>query len=233
MSEQHIKHRFYGRRHGRPLKPARQQAMDLLDEMRLPEGTITALAPLFPAQITRYWLEIGFGNGEHLIGQLQQNPDVGFIGCEPFINGVSALISDAEKAGVRDRVRIHNDDARHLLPNLPEGTFDRAFVLFSDPWPKARHHRRRFIQPETLDMLSRLLKPGSELRIATDDPGLADWSAEQISTHPAFDWPLTSRQDWLQAPDDWVATRYQTKALEQGRHSFYIRSFRIDLLQKS
>lgn len=226
MTETQPKHRFYGRRQGRPLKPARQEAMNHLDGLRLPEGDIKNVAEMFPSHVKHFWLEVGFGNGEHLIGQLLQYPDVGFIGCEPFVNGVSALIQNAKAAEVLDRVRIHPEDARPLLPRLPAASFDRAFVLFSDPWPKARHHRRRFIQPETLDMLARLLKPGSELRLATDDPDLAGWSIEQVTHHPAFDWRAESQQDWQQAPDDWVGTRYQAKALEQGRPSFYIRSWR-------
>jgi len=221
-------HRFYGRRQGRPLKNARAEALSQLAASQVPPGE-DLLDPvnLLPSTVKKYWLEIGFGNGEHMIGQLQNNPDIGFIGCEPFVNGVSAALKDAAAVEVIDRLRVHADDARALLPRLPTASIDRGFVLFSDPWPKTRHHRRRFIQSETLDMLARLLRSGAELRLATDDPGLAGWSVEQIHTHPAFDWRANSMKDWQTAPEDWVPTRYQIKALEQGRPSFYLRSWRV------
>ena len=223
-----IPHRFYGRRLGRPLKNARAEALSQLADYQVPPGTDAIEAKtLFPVAVQDVWLEIGFGNGEHMIGQLQNNPGIGLIGCEPFVNGVSAALKDAAAAGVIDRLRVHADDARHLLPRLPQAGIGRAFVLFSDPWPKTRHHRRRFIQPETLDMLARLLRPGAELRIATDHPDLAGWSVEQVTRHPGFEWRANRMADWQTAPEDWVPTRYQMKALADGRPSFYIRAWRV------
>lgn len=159
-----------------------------------------------------YWLEIGFGGGEHLAWQGAQHPRIGLIGCEPFVNGVSSLLHQIEQQGL-DNIRIHPDDARPLIDALPDASIDRCFLLFPDPWPKARHHRRRFVGPETLDAVARILSDGAEFRLASDDAGLVDWMLYQLRRHPAFRWTASRAADWRTRPPDWPGTRYESKAL--------------------
>ncbi|GAB5389558.1 MAG: tRNA (guanosine(46)-N7)-methyltransferase TrmB [Alphaproteobacteria bacterium] len=216
---------FYGRRKGRPLNAGRQRAMDdLFPGMQMPVDPPqdqTELQSVFGPDINDIWLEIGFGNGEHLAEQAARNPQVGMLGCEPYINGVSALVAQAGERDL-DNIRIHADDARPLMDNLPEACIGRAFVLFADPWPKARHARRRFIGPDNLDRLARLIRPGGELRLATDWPQLAAWMLQHTLEHPAFEWLAESASDWRKAPDDWVPTRYQIKTEGQGRKPVFL-----------
>lgn len=213
---------FYGRRHGRPLSPKRKETVDRLmplycldlDKDLAPDS----LDPrsFFGPEITEIWLEIGFGGGEHLAWQAEHNPHVGIIGCEPFMNGVSSLLRHIDEKKLQN-VRILGDDARPLLNALKSESLNRAFVLFADPWPKKRHAFRRFIGPDNLPKLSRLLKDGAELRLASDDPQLIAWELEHTIRHPDFDWSATTPQDWRVRPDDWPATRYEQKAIKQGR----------------
>ena len=177
-------------------------------------ATGAALDPagLFPREMRAFWLEIGFGAGEHLAWQGARHPDIGLIGCEPFVNGVSSLLKRIDEGGL-DNIRIHPDDARPLIESLPEASIARCFLLFPDPWPKARHHRRRFVRLETLDSLARILTDGAEFRIASDDSGLVDWMLYQLRRHPAFRWSATRAQDWRTRPEDWPPTRYEAKAL--------------------
>jgi len=166
------------------------------------------------------WLEIGFGGGEHLAWQAEHHPDIGLIGCEPYENGVVALLGH-----VRDRdlanVRIWNDDARPLLARLAAASIARAFVLFPDPWPKARHHKRRLIQAPFLDALARVLAPGAEFRLASDHADYVEWMLERVPVHPAF--TLTARLD--ARPDGWPETRYAAWSIGEGRKPAYL-SFR-------
>lgn len=175
-------------------------------------GTEIDPAKLFGRAMTACWLEIGFGAGEHLAWQAAQHPEVGIIGCEPFVNGVSSLLHQIDKSGL-DNIRIHPDDARPLIDALPDGSIDRCFLLFPDPWPKARHHRRRFVGPETLDAVARILSDGAEFRLASDDSGLVDWMLYQLRRHPAFRWAASRAADWRTRPPDWPGTRYESKAL--------------------
>ncbi len=176
---------------------------------------------LFPAAPSAVWLEIGFGGGEHLAWQAAANPEVGIIGAEIFLNGVAKALR-ALKAQQSRAVRIYTGDARDLLDCLAPGSLDRAFLLFPDPWPKARHNKRRFVQPETLDRLATLLRPGAEFRLATDDPDYAAWMLACLDRHPAFDWPVASAADWRRRPADWPPTRYEEKALAAGRRPVFV-----------
>jgi tRNA (guanine-N7-)-methyltransferase len=173
-------------------------------------------ATLFGAAQRRYWLEIGFGAGEHLAWQAIHHPDIGLIGCEPFVNGVAAALARIETAGIAN-VRLWPEPAAPLLDVLADGALARAFVLFPDPWPKARHHKRRFIQRANLDRLARLLAPGGELRIATDDPDYRRWILAQVLDHGGFEWLARRPADWRERPPDWPATRYEEKARAAGR----------------
>lgn len=165
-----------------------------------------------------YWLEIGFGGGEHLAHQAGLHPDIGIIGCEPYIPGIAGLLSYISEHKVGN-VRVYTDDARHLMERLPDACLSRVFILYPDPWPKARHHKRRLVSKPTLDALSRVMKPGSLLRLATDDADYATWMLEQLLPHPDFTWTAKGCDDWLKPPADWISTRYEQKALA-GRPTY-------------
>jgi tRNA (guanine-N7-)-methyltransferase len=220
----------WGRRQGPKLRPGRRS---LLDE-RLPEVGFTIpesgrLDPraLFGGEDRPVWLEIGFGAGEHLAWQAEANPDVGLIGVEPFINGVARLLGLLEESGRRN-VRVLTDDARLLLTALPDASLERAFVLFPDPWPKLRHQKRRIVNRVTTAELARLLKPGAELRAATDDPDYARWMLEVLLAEPRLKWTAERASDWRERPADWPATRYEEKALAAGRRPTFLRFRRVE-----
>jgi tRNA (guanine-N7-)-methyltransferase len=213
---------FYGRRQGHKLRQGRQRLIDeLLPSLQLTLDQTAEPARLFEQAVNDTWLEIGFGAGEHLAGQALAYPNVGFIGCEPFINGVATLLRHVEQSDISN-IKIFNDDARQLLPVLPEESIGRVFVLFSDPWPKTRHHRRRFITSQTLDQLARLMKDGAELRFVSDHAGYIRWVLELIQTHPDFTWPVRRPCDWQIPPADWVSSRYEMKAQRQGIPCIYL-----------
>lgn len=195
-------------------------------QIALPEmgGTLDP-ALLFAAPVADVWLEIGFGGGEHLAAQARAHPENGMIGCEPYVNGVAALLARIEAENIAN-IRILPSDARDLLDALPDACIGRAFILFPDPWPKARHARRRLVAPETLDALARILKNGAELRLATDDPGYLRWMLEHALRCADLRWTARSPGDWRTRPADWPATRYEEKAASQGRKSSYLRFVR-------
>jgi tRNA (guanine-N7-)-methyltransferase len=209
---------LYGRRRGKKLRAGQESLLGTL----LPRVALTLpaepakidLADLFGGGLPSggVWLEVGFGAGEHLVWQAEHNPDVGLIGCEPFINGVAKCLAHIERTAVTN-VRLFADDARLVMAALPAQSLDRVFVLFPDPWPKTRHHKRRFVQRATLDMLAGLMRPGAELRLATDDPSYLPWMVEQACSHPAFDWLAERPADWRGRPRDWPPTRYEQKML--------------------
>ena len=206
---------LYGRRRGKKLRAGQEALLDTLLPRLLvkvpPEPQKLDLAALFGGA-RDIWLEVGFGAGEHLVWQAEQHADVGLIGCEPFINGVAKCLAHIERTGVTN-VRLFNDDARLLMAALPEQSLARAFILFPDPWPKTRHHKRRFVQRDTLDELARLMKPGAELRLATDDPSYLPWMVEHACVHSAYDWQAERPADWRDRPADWPPTRYEQKML--------------------
>ena len=220
---------LYGRRTGHRLRPHARGLLDtLLPHLAVPLEAGETLDPfaLFAPRPRAVWLEIGFGGGEHLAAQAAAHPDVGFIGCEPFVNGIAKLLIAVE-AGNLANVRVHGDDARPLIEALPEASLERAFVLFPDPWPKTRHHKRRFIQTETLDAIARALVDGGELRVATDIMDYASWTLAHAVPHPAFEWLARRPADWRTPPDDWVETRYEGKAKAAGRAPVYLRFRRL------
>lgn len=209
--------RSFGRRKGRRLRPGRKALFDRLlptVALTLPSGGAALdLTALFPRPMSGFWLEIGFGAGEHLAWQAGQNPDIGMLGCEPFVNGVSSLLRRIDDRGLVN-IRIHADDARPLIAALPDASIDRCFLLFPDPWPKTRHHRRRFVQRDTLDMLARILADEAEFRVASDDSGLIDWVLYHLRRHESFRWTAGGAADWRSRPPDWPPTRYEAKALQ-------------------
>ncbi len=173
------------------------------------------------------WLEIGFGGGEHLAAQAEAHPDIGFIGCEPFMNGVARLMSDIDKRGLRN-IRVHSDDARDLMDALPEASITRCFILFPDPWPKARHNNRRIVSRENLDALARVLSDGAELRLASDHMEYVRWMLFHILRHGAFEWLCRGPENWRRRPADAAPTRYEEKALARGDACVYLRFRRRD-----
>jgi tRNA (guanine-N7-)-methyltransferase len=216
---------FYGRRRGRPLRAGqRERQQHLLPRLSfaLPEDGKLDPASLFPPKCHGVWVEIGFGGGEHLAEQAERHRDIGFIGCEVFENGVAKLLGEVERRGL-DNVRVFADDARPLLAALPPHSISRVFILFPDPWPKVRHHKRRLVAPATLDRLAVIMTDGAELRLATDDPGYQSWMLEHATNHPAFTWTARRPGDWRDRPDDWPATRYEQKARKAGRIPIFLR----------
>lgn len=216
---------LYGRRQGRPLSAHQFELVrDVLPNVSLPDGAID-LEALFP-KAKSFALEVGFGSGEHLAAQALKHPERGFIGCEPFANGVAKLLAQVDASSLTN-VRIHSNDARDVLERLPPGRLSAMYVLFPDPWPKIRHHKRRFIQPKVLDQIARLIQPGGELRVATDHPDYAHWALAHLIRDERFFWEAECAADWRVRPADWVATRYEQKALNAGRSCIYLRFFRV------
>lgn len=208
------KPKFYGRRKGRPLRQGQAGLLDTaLPALSLPVGVPPYdPATLFNPPPERVWLEVGFGAGEHLAGLAARYPETGFIGCEPFINGVARLVRTVEEKKLRN-IRILADDARLLFDGLEPGSIDRIFVLFPDPWPKKRHWRRRFLGPDNIPHLARLLRPGGILRVATDHAGYLAWILFHMNRSGLFDWTAERADDWRLRPDDRPPTRYEAKSL--------------------
>jgi tRNA (guanine-N7-)-methyltransferase len=204
--------RSYGRIKSRPIKARQAGLMDSL----LPKIALDVSGPLDPRTLkpdaAEVWLEIGFGGGEHMAAQGGRRPDVLILGAEPFLNGVASAVRHVEEQALAN-VRILHGDARALMMALPDASLDRVFILFPDPWPKTRHHKRRIVQTDTLAELARLLKPGGRLRFATDWAEYADWALERALADPAFDWSAARADDWRRPPADHVTTRYEEKKL--------------------
>jgi tRNA (guanine-N7-)-methyltransferase len=220
---------FYGRRRGRPLRAGqRERQAALLPRLSfaLPDSGPFDPASLFPAGLypraREIWLEIGFGSGEHLAEQAENHPDIGFVGCEVFENGVAKLLGELERRRLTN-VRVYPQDARPLLAALTPRSVSRVFLLFPDPWPKARHQKRRLIAPASLDRLAEVMTDRAELRLATDDPSYLSWMLACATTHPAFRWTARRPADWRERPADWPPTRYEEKARIAGRRPLFLR----------
>jgi tRNA (guanine-N7-)-methyltransferase len=204
--------KLYGRRKG-PKLSGRQTELrrTLLSELAYRVGE----PPLkqFPNSVHDVWLEVGFGAGEHLVWQAQNHPNIGLIGAEPYEMGVAKILTKLEESELNN-VRIYEGDGREILESLPDQSLGRFFLLFPDPWPKTRHHKRRFLQMEVLDQVFRVLRPGAELRFATDDKSYLPYALERLIAHPGFDWLAQSSADWKCRPADWPPTRYEIKAIK-------------------
>jgi tRNA (guanine-N7-)-methyltransferase len=214
MSDEHPRHRLYGRAAGKPLSKTQTGRVEvLLPTLAVPEGGVGELQPLslFPGA-ARVWLEIGFGGGEHLAGQASAHADAGIIGVEPFLEGVAKLLSEVESRALSN-VRIRRGDARDLVAQLADASIDRAFILFPDPWPKTRHRKRRLLQGEFIVELARVMKPGAGLRFATDWADYADRALADVVRSGLFSWTAARADDWRKPPADHVTTRYQEKRL--------------------
>jgi tRNA (guanine-N7-)-methyltransferase len=205
--------KLYGRRKGPKLSAHKEDLRRTL----LPTHAL-AIVPgadprtCFAPPVEDVWLEVGFGAGEHMLALARSNPSVGLIGAEPYESGVAKLLSHMAD-DPPPNLRIHEGDARDILAALPDGTLGKIFVLFPDPWPKTRHHKRRFVQTEMLTAFARVLRPGGEFRFASDDAGYAAWTLERALAHPAFAWTAKSPADFTARPANWPPTRYEAKAL--------------------
>ncbi len=220
--------RSYGRRRGRKLRAGQARLLtDLLARVALDPEDPSPLdaSALFSFRPQALWLEIGFGAGEHLVRQASSHSEIGFIGCEPFVNGIAALLAAVRTHSLAN-IRVWTEDVRLLLPRLPAASLERVFVLFPDPWPKARHHKRRLIQGDFLDLLARVMAPGAELALATDHGDYLAWILERLTAHAGLLWTARGPQDWRKPPADFLPTRYERKARAAGRICVYLRFVR-------
>ncbi|MYE36732.1 MAG: tRNA (guanosine(46)-N7)-methyltransferase TrmB [Rhodobacteraceae bacterium] len=227
-------HNFYGKRLGKKLRNRQREYLEVDLKQRnilnflgkTPEGTKWLdLAKAFPG-MTAIWLEIGFGSGEHLIHQAKANPNVGLIGCEVYLNGVASLLGKLREEDL-DNILLYQDDIRSLFPYFTDQAIERVFVLYPDPWPKKKHHRRRFVTPEHLIPLAKIMKPGARLRIATDISDYARQAVEQLNLNPHFEWEAEAPSDWKLPWKDWQSTRYEKKALLNSRVPIYLTFRRV------
>ncbi len=215
---------FFGRRKGHRLRPHQADLMaDLLPRLAvsLDRPPPSDLAALFSRPLEAVCLEIGFGGGENLVAQAAAAPGTGFIGCEPFVNGMAKILAAIE-AGRRDNVRLYAGDAVDLLAWLPDASIAKVDLLYPDPWPKRRHWKRRFVQDRTVAMLARVLRPGGLFRFATDIPDYAAWTLERLNRAPAFEWTADRADDWRMPWSGFQGTRYEAKAKREGRAPCYL-----------
>jgi tRNA (guanine-N7-)-methyltransferase len=213
---------FFGRRKGKALREGQAaQIEDVLPQLRLPESDIADLAALFSRPMRAVRLEIGFGGGEHLLARMRESPDIGFIGVEPFVNGMAKFLAQIERDGL-DNIRIWDGDAALLLPRLPAGSLDAIDLLYPDPWPKRRQRKRRFVSERTLALLARSLGPGGRFRFASDIDDYVGWTLSRLLASPDFEWTDETAEDWRKPYPGWVRTRYEAKAIAAGRVPSYL-----------
>ena len=215
---------FFGRRKGHRL---RSRQVDLITTL-LPQLAIAIgepppnnLAKMFSRPVEAVRLEIGFGGGENLVTEATADPQVGFIGCEPFVNGMAKILASIA-AGAIDNIRLYAGDAVELLAWLPDASLDEVALLYPDPWPKRRHWKRRFVQERTIAMLARVLRPAGLFRFATDIPDYAAWTLERLIRAPNFVWTAERADDWREPWAGFHGTRYETKAKREGRMPCYL-----------
>jgi tRNA (guanine-N7-)-methyltransferase len=220
----------YGRRMGHKLTPHKQSLLrDLLPQLTLepaPEGYYQDLTALFPGKKAIH-VELGFGSGESLLARATANPDIGYIGGEPFLNGVTSLLGGIEKYGLNN-IRVVADDLRPVLKSLPNRSVERVDILYPDPWPKQRHWKRRVINPTFVEELAKLLKPDGILLLATDHADYSVWMLEHLlARSDIFRWNAIKASDWHQPPTFWTPTRYEAKTRKDGRIPVYLQFIRL------
>jgi tRNA (guanine-N7-)-methyltransferase len=216
---------FYGRRKGKALRPGQERLVrELLPRLLVPSPTGSRqLDPrtLFPDPVDEVRLEIGFGGGEHLLAAARAEPNVGFVGCEPFVNGMAKLLAVVEGEGLTT-IRLWSRDATELIAGLAEASIGRAYLLFPDPWPKRRQRKRRFLSDDNLASLARAVAPGGTLRFATDIDDYAGWALARVLRSPDWDWRPRGPDDWRLPWEGWPGTRYEAKARREGRAASYL-----------
>lgn len=220
---------FYGRRRGKSLKSAQADALT----RRLPELKLDLSLPahrdiksLWPGRVEEVRLEIGFGGGEHLLHRAASNPQTGFIGVEPFVNSMAKMLTSLDADGLTN-IRVYDDDATQVLDWLPDAVLDRIDLLYPDPWPKMKHWKRRFVSTVNLDRFARVLKPGGRFCFASDIDTYVNWTLTHIAAHPEFEWTAKTARDWREPWSGWPGTRYEAKAIREGRTPAYLEFVRL------
>jgi len=219
---------FFGRRKSKGLSPKAEERFEaFLPRLRLdPKSpTISTGTELFPHAPQNIILEIGFGGGEHLLHQATTNPQNGYIGVEPFVNSMAKALRAIEDQKI-ENIRLYDEDAVEIMDWLPESSVDRVDLLYPDPWPKMRHWKRRFVNQKNLTRIARVLKPMGAFHFASDIETYINWTLQHCDAHPAFEWPASSAEDWQTPYSNWVRTRYEAKAIREGRTPCYLRFVR-------
>lgn len=220
---------FWGRRRGKTMKPAQSRAYERVMQtalINLANPAPDSLAALFDATMDGFHLEIGFGGGEHLLAHALRQPHTGFIGVEPFVNSMAKMAANMEEAGAKN-IRLFDDDATILLDWLPDNCLDGIDLLYPDPWPKKKHWKRRFVSQVNLTRFARVLKPGAHFRFASDIDTYVNWTLNHAHAHPDFKWLADSADDWRNPYPNWVRTRYEAKAVREGRTPCYLTFERV------
>ncbi|MCB1417842.1 MAG: tRNA (guanosine(46)-N7)-methyltransferase TrmB [Notoacmeibacter sp.] len=215
---------FYGRRHGKTLRSRQASSLEAVlgkAKIDLSMPAPADLKTLFPAPVDGVRMEIGFGGGEHLLHESGRFPATGFIGVEPFVNGMAKMTMALEESP-RGNLRLYNDDATRVLDWLPDASLDGIDLFYPDPWPKKRHWKRRFVSTVNLDRFARVLKPGAKFRFASDIDTYVNWTLAHCRAHPAFEWLAAGPEDWETPYEAWPGTRYEAKALREGRTPAYL-----------
>lgn len=230
FDDSRLKRGFYGRRAGKGLRGRQAELMGDYDEHPL---TLSISKPcpqdvksLFATKVSSVWLESGFGGGEHLVHRAKENPDIGFIGIEPFRNGMARALQMIEEEGLQN-IRLYNDEGGPFLDWLPASSLSGYYLLYPDPWPKKRHFKRRFVNTENLKRIQRALIGGSEFRCASDIDSYVEWTIEHCAENSAFNWLNGSEENALTPWDNWPSTRYEAKALREGRTPRYL-TFKVN-----
>lgn len=223
---------FFGRRKGKRLRPGQEERLaTLLPERRVPDPreapqAFADLAGLFPHRPERIVLEIGFGGGEHLAHMARSEPQAGFIGVEPFVNGMAKMLARIDEEDLAN-VRLWDQDAALLLPALPDASLEAVYLLYPDPWPKRRTRKRRFVSPESLAEIARVLKPGGLFRFASDIDDYVGWTLARAAKEERLRWTAVRADDWRTPYPGWPGTRYEAKAVREGRTPSYLTFERV------
>lgn len=212
---------FFGRRSGKKLHGGQKaQVAEILPRFEIELTDTLDPRTLFP-EADRIVIEIGYGGGEHLARKAAEQPGTGFVGCEVFTGGIGKMVQAIDANGLNN-VRLYTDDALKLLMALPEASVDEVYLLYPDPWPKTRHHKRRFVSPTTLEQLARVIRPGGVFNFATDIEDYANWTLAHILRQPLFIFTPQEPGSWHASYPGWQPTRYEKKARREGRmRSFY------------
>lgn len=215
---------FFGRRRGKSIRPHQAEALETgLARLGIDLGVAAPadLRTMFEAEVSKVKLEIGFGGGEHLRHIAANNPDVGFIGIEPFVNGMAKMTAVLDENPLAN-IRLYDEDATQLLDWLPEASLDGIDLLYPDPWRKKKHWKRRFVSPVNLDRFARVLKSGAKFRFASDIDTYVNWTLQHCRAHPAFEWQAADARDWHTPYEGWTRTRYEAKAIRENRTPAYL-----------